>query len=129
MSSRHLPTALALGCVVTLSLSLAACSSSDSKPSEKAPAASSSPAPSTAPAEPADATDPASSDTTNDDQGVSDADLSYAVPGYQPGEMPPIPAVELPDLGLLATSQDEFTINATKSIKAVPRGQGLTCTV
>ncbi|WP_291279003.1 OmpA family protein [Galactobacter sp.] len=120
MSSRHFPAAIALGCITAFSLSLAACSGSDSQPAEKQPTAASTPQASTPPAEVADATEPPAAGIADDGEGTDDADLAYAVPGYQPGEIPPIPAIELPDLGLLAGSQDKFTINTTKSIKSVP---------
>lgn len=41
-----------------------------------------------------------------------------AVPGYQPGEIPPVPLFVLPDISALLTSPDAFTVDLTTSIPA-----------
>ncbi|MDO4899738.1 OmpA family protein [Actinomyces sp.] len=48
------------------------------------------------------------------------ADSSLAVPGYQVGEIPPIPVFTLPDLSLLTQSTGAFTPDLTKDITSVP---------
>ncbi len=48
------------------------------------------------------------------------ADSSFAVPGYQVGEIPPVPLFTLPDLGLLTASTGRFTPNLTTSLTSRP---------
>ncbi|CED91223.1 OmpA family protein [Actinomyces succiniciruminis] len=48
------------------------------------------------------------------------ADSSLAVPGYQVGEIPPIPLFALPDLGLLTASTGNLTPDLTGDIQSRP---------
>jgi OOP family OmpA-OmpF porin len=114
MASRRPSSLIGASLALSALLTLTACSSGDAKPasgSDAKPAASAT--------EAAETTQSAPSGTATPSGEADAEDTAYAVPGYEPGEIPPIPAIELPDLSLLAGSQDKFTINATKSIKAV----------
>ncbi|WP_247595388.1 OmpA family protein [Actinomyces procaprae] len=48
------------------------------------------------------------------------ADSALAVPGYQVGEVPPIPLFTLPDLGLLTASTGSLTPDLTGNIQSRP---------
>ena len=48
------------------------------------------------------------------------ASAGQAVAGYEPGQIPPIPMISLPDLGLLTQSTGAFTPDLTRSITSQP---------
>ncbi|MCQ9385502.1 OmpA family protein [Brevibacterium moorei] len=47
-------------------------------------------------------------------------DSALAVPGYAVGEIPPIPQIAIPDISLLNSSNDSFTIEAGKTLTSIP---------
>ena len=48
------------------------------------------------------------------------ASTGQAVAGYEPGQIPPIPMISLPDLSLLTQSTGAFTPDLTRSITSQP---------
>ena len=48
------------------------------------------------------------------------ASAGQAVAGYEPGQIPPIPMISLPDLSLLTQSTGAFTPDLTRSITSQP---------
>jgi OOP family OmpA-OmpF porin len=42
------------------------------------------------------------------------------VPGYAPGDVPPVPLFQLPDLSLLNNSADAFTVDVARDVESVP---------
>ena len=48
------------------------------------------------------------------------ASTGQAVAGYEPGQIPPIPMIALPDLSLLTQSTGAFTPDLTRSITSQP---------
>ncbi|WP_455148643.1 OmpA family protein [Schaalia odontolytica] len=98
--TRHTLTASVL---VATALALGACSSS--KP--QTPAAS----PST------EATTPAPSQSATQSAKPSAA---AAVPGYRPGEIPPIPLFAIPALDVFASNADKAVIQTTSTLESIP---------
>ncbi|MDU0347469.1 OmpA family protein [Actinomyces sp. MRS3W] len=100
----------ACAAATALALALAGCSGTDSTS-----AASSEPA--TAQSSTTSAT---AAQTAEASASATQSDSELAVPGYQVGEIPPIPLFALPDLGLLTASTGSLTPDLTGDLTSRP---------
>ena len=113
--NRYLPRHLATACALMTALAVSACGGGDAG-SASTPA----PAPvSSAAAAPAASQAAGASASAGGPSATASTSSVPTVPGYQPGEIPPIPLFTVPDLSLL-TATSVFTPDMTRSITSVP---------
>ena len=114
--NRYLPRHLATACALMTALAVSACGGGDTG---SAPTPAPAPVSSAAPAPAASQAGSGASASTGGPSATASTSSVPTVPGYQPGEIPPIPLFTVPDLSLL-TATSVFTPDMTRSITSVP---------
>ena len=114
--NRYLPRHLATACALMTALAVSACGGGDTG---SAPTPAPAPVSSAAPAPAASQAGSGASASAGGPSATASTSSVPTVPGYQPGEIPPIPLFTVPDLSLL-TATSVFTPDMTRSITSVP---------
>ena len=114
--NRYLPRHLATACALMTTLAVSACGGGDAG---SAPTPAPAPVSSAAPAPAASQAAGGASASAGGPSATASTSSVPTVPGYQPGEIPPIPLFTVPDLSLL-TATSVFTPDMTRSITSVP---------